>query len=226
MLDCIFEKYDRVIVLDTETTGINCKTEQIIELAAVALDSDGVRREMDDLIQLSDGKRLSQEITELTHITEQMLHTQGVPKRLAAEHFCELLQGGKALVCAFNAQFDFTFLFFFLQRLGMADALKGIEMLDVLTVYKDRKPYPHRLFNAISAYAVEAQNTHRAIDDAIAAMLVLEAMREEKDDIMHYVNLFGFNPKYGVSGPRIGSIHYAPQQYDPQYPLYELYQPV
>ena len=96
-------------------------------------------------------------------------------------------------------------------------------MLDILTVYKDRRPYPHKLKNAIESYNVAAENSHRAVDDAMAALLVLEAMREEHDDLMQYRNLFGFNPKYGVAGPRIGSIHYAPQKYDPELPLYALY---
>lgn len=226
MLDSIFEHYDTVVVLDTETTGIRCKSDEIIELAAVALDNSGKSREMDELIFLSEGKTLPPMISELTGITPQMLHDRGKSKQFAAERFCELLSSPRTLVAAFNAQFDLTFLYYFLARLNMADRLKGLEFLDVLTVYKDRKPYPHKLKNAIEAYAVEARNTHRAVDDALAALLVLEAMREERDDLMQYRNLFGFHPKYGVSGPRISSVHYAPQSFDPEAPLYALYAPV
>ena len=50
----------------------------------------------------------------------------------------------------------------------------------------------------------------------------MEAMELEKDDILRYVNLFGYNPKYGISGKPIGSITYKPQQFDPVCPLYEL----
>ena len=39
----------------------------------------------------------------------------------------------------------------------------------------------------------------------------LDAMAREEDDLLRYVNLFGYNPKYGVSGPRISSITYLPQ---------------
>lgn len=226
MLDSIFEQYDTVVVLDTETTGINCKRDEIIELAAVALDSSGKKREMDDLIFLSEGKTLPPMITDLTGITPQMLHDRGRSKQFAAERFVELLSSPNTLVAAFNAQFDLTFLYYFLARLGMADCLKGLGLLDILTVYKDRQPYPHKLKNAIEAYGVDARNSHRAVDDAMAALLVLEAMREERDDLMEYRNLFGFHPKYGVSGPRISSVHYAPQGFDPEVPLYALYTPV
>ena len=222
MLDSIFEQYDRVVVLDTETTGIDCRRDEIIELAAVALGPNGVEEEMDDLIRLTPGRRLPQQIVELTGITEQML-AGGMEKPQAASRFCQLIAPERTMLAAFNAQFDFTFLYFYLARLGMAESLKDKGMLDILTVYKDRKPYPHKLKNAIESYGVTAENSHRAVDDAMAALLVLEAMRAERDDLMQYRNLFGFNPKYGVSGPRIGSIHYAPQQYDPELPLYALY---
>ena len=35
MLDRIFEAYDAVLVLDTETTGISCRKDEIIELAVL-----------------------------------------------------------------------------------------------------------------------------------------------------------------------------------------------
>ena len=49
MLDSIFTQYDRVVVLDTETTGIDCRRDEIIELAAVAV---GVVRRLRPLRRL------------------------------------------------------------------------------------------------------------------------------------------------------------------------------
>ena len=95
------------------------------------------------------------------------------------------------------------------------------KMLDAMTVYKDRREYPHKLENAIEAYGLHGQNTHRAIDDARATLELLDAMASEEDDILHYVNLFGYNPKYGVSGPRISSVTYRPQSLFPKGKLYE-----
>ena len=90
-----------------------------------------------------------------------------------------------------------------------------------MTVYKDRRPYPHKLQNAIDAYGLLTQNTHRAVDDARATLELLYAMAEERDDLGRYVNLFGFNPKYGAPKPRIASIRYVPQGYQETQPLYE-----
>ena len=48
----------------------------------------------------------------------------------------------------------------------------------------------------------------------------MEVMEQEKQDLISYVNLFGYNPKYGVPRPPIRSITYKPQYYNPAAPLY------
>ena len=50
----------------------------------------------------------------------------------------------------------------------------------------------------------------------------LEAMAAERDDLDRYVDLFGYSPKYGVSGRRIASVEYRPQPYQRVRPLYEV----
>jgi DNA polymerase-3 subunit epsilon len=47
-------------------------------------------------------------------------------------------------------------------------------------------------------------------------------MGKEEDNLHHYVNLFGYNPKYGISGQKISSVRYLPQKYDSIKKLYEL----
>ena len=202
MLDSLFTSFERIVVLDTETTGVDCKKDEIIELAAASVTPAGVESEMDVFIRLSEGRTLPPMITQLTGITPQQLEQEGVEKWEAAAQFAAAISHPNTLLVAYNAQFDLCFLYYFLARLELADALKGVKMLDAMTVYKDRREYPHKLQSAIDAYGVPTQNTHRAVDDAKAALEVLEAMGREQDDLMEYINLFGYNPKYGVSGPR------------------------
>ena len=130
---------------------------------------------------------------------------------------------GNTLLLAYNAHFDLSFLFYMLLRDGDPAVLKGKDKLDLLTVYRDRRAYPHRLCNAIEQYDLQDRvtNSHRAIDDVRATVEVLRAMGTERDDLERYVDLFGYSPKYGVSGPRIGSVRYLPQ-HEGQPPLYEL----
>lgn len=218
----LFREFDQIVVLDTETTGILHKKDEIIELAALRCDAAGLQEEMDLFIRLSPGKDLPPMISDLTGITEEMLLREGVSKQEAAKRFVSMLRSPNTLVVAYNAQFDLCFLFYFLARLDMADALKGIKMLDAMTVYKDRREFPHKLANAIEAYSLQGENTHRAIDDTKATLELLHAMAQEEDDLLNYINLFGYNPKYGVSGQKISSVNYRPQGFRPNGKLYSM----
>ncbi|MBR0144495.1 MAG: 3'-5' exonuclease [Clostridia bacterium] len=220
MFDRLFREFDQILVLDTETTGISPVRDEIIELGMASLSPRG-EVEADFLIALSEGKLLPPEITRLTGITPARLASEGVPKAEAAEAFAAMIGEKKTLIAAYNAQFDLNFLFYFLKREGKADSLRGVRFLDILTVYRDRMPYPHRLGDAVNAYRLATPNTHRALDDVHAAVAVMAAMEAEKDDLARYVNLFGVHPKYGLSGRPIGSVTYRKQEFDPAAPLYE-----
>ena len=214
----IIEKYDKFVIFDTETTGLDFARDEIIEFSAVVLEAkDGkavVTQEYDNLITLTPGNRVPANITALTGISNEDIAQRGIPKAQLCQDIAHMI-GGNTLLLAYNAHFDLSFLFYLLLRNGDPTILKGKDKLDLLTVYKDRRPFPHKLCNAIEAYGLQGQvvNSHRAIDDVLATVAVMEAMAVEKDDLEHYVNLFGYNPKYGIDGKPIGSVTYKPQRF-------------
>ena len=214
----IQEKYDKFVIFDTETTGLDFARDEIIEFSAVELQVQGdqvvITREYDNLVSLSPGNTVPPEITQLTGISTQDILERGVPKAQVCQDIAQMFSGN-TLLLAYNAHFDLSFLFYLLLRNGDPTILKGKDKLDLLTVYKDRRPFPHKLCNAIEAYGLSGKvvNSHRAIDDVIATVAVMEAMAAEKDDLECYVNLFGYNAKYGISGKPIGSVTYKPQRY-------------
>ena len=226
-LQQLFEKYDRLVLFDTETTGLQYSRDEIIEFAAVVVEQQNgeavVVQEYDELITLSPGNFVPPVIQKLTGITDQDIAQRGIPKAQVCQDIAQMLQGN-VLLLAYNAHFDLSFLFYLLLRNGDPGILKGKDKLDLLTVYKDRHSYPHKLCNAIEVYGLSGQvvNSHRAVDDVIATVAVMKAMEDEKDDFLSYVNLFGYNPKYGVEGKPIGSVTYKPQKFDPVAPLYEI----
>lgn len=212
----LFEKHDAVIVFDTETSGLDPNTDQIIELAAVRLrpGDDGaatVDNQLDLFIRLPEGAHLPQEIIDLTHITDEMIASEGVDSQEAAERFCTLIGEGRTILAAHNAQFDLSFI----RRLLSGKNINKPDFLDTLTVYKDRRAYPHRLENAINEYKLteKVQNSHRAIDDVLALVEVMRAMSDERDDLKEYLNVFGYNPKYGPPSQRIRGIRYHAQPF-------------
>ena len=225
MLDSLFAAYDRLVLFDTETTGLAYSRDEIIEFAAVVVEQRNgeptVVQEYDELIALSPGGFVPPMIQQLTGISNEDLRSRGIPKTRLCCDIARMI-AGKTLLLAYNAHFDLSFLFYLLLREGDPTILKGKDKLDLLTVYKDRHSYPHKLCNAIEVYGLadKVVNSHRAVDDVLATVEVMKAMELERADLECYVNLFGYNPKYGIEGKPIGSVTYKPQRYDPPAPLY------
>ena len=221
----LFARYDRLVIFDTETTGLDFSRDEIIEFAAVVVEHRGGKAEIieeyDELIALSPGGFVPPEIVKLTGITNEDIRERGISKTRLCCDIARMI-GGNTLLLAYNAHFDLSFLYYLLLRSGDPMILKGKDKLDLLTVYKDRRSYPHKLCNAIEAYGLSDQvvNSHRAVDDVIATVAVMLEMEKERDDLHNYVNLFGYNPKYGISGKAIGSVTYKPQGYHETTPLY------
>lgn len=226
-LRSLFQKYDRILVFDTETTGLRFESDHIIQFSSVTLAlSEGSvvsSQAYDRLLSLPQGLRVPPEIEKLTGITTEELEQKGIPGEQAAQEIAGLM-AGNTLLAAYNAHFDLSFLFHFFSRYGDTGCLRGKDKLDLLTVYRDRRDYPHKLCNAIEAYGLQDQveNSHRADQDALATAYVMAAMEEEREDLLDYVNLFGFIPKFGPPRRPIRSVTYRPQPYHPTEPLYQL----
>lgn len=206
----------KYVSFDTETTGLDHEKCRIIELAAEVFDENyNIIDRMDTFIKLPEKENLPERITEITNITDEMLLTEGVEEVVAAKCFAEMINGDDVTIIAHNACFDIAFVMDMFNR-SYPQAVKLLEKanyIDTLTISKDRKLYPHKLQDMIDHYGLEAQNSHRAIDDAHAVTVLFKALRAEKDDISEYINVFGYNPKYGVYARTLEKITYASQPY-------------
>ena len=225
-INALFEQYDRLFLFDTETTGLDFMRDEIIEFAAIVVElRDGiptVTEEYDELISLTPGNTIPLKIQQLTGITNEDVLSRGIPKDRLCTDIARMVSGN-TLLLAYNAHFDLSFLFYLLLRSGDPAVLKGKDKLDLLTVYKDRRDFPHKLCNAIESYGLSGKvvNSHRAVDDVLATLEVMKEMDAEKPDLLHYVNLFGYHPTYGLGSKPIGSVTYKPQPTPARHPLYE-----
>lgn len=204
----------RIVYFDTETTGVKPGKDHIIELALLVYDDGELTEEYDEFIQI-DGK-LPSKIVELTGITDEMLKDDGVAAKDAAAKIITVLKKDSVWV-AHNTQFDLLFIYNLLKEYfdeeDILDKLSKVKWLDTLTIFKDRAGYPHRLENMVEHYKLKDVRFHRAIDDARALKECLKELKLERNDIKEYVNLFGYNPKYGVTGEKFQFITYARQPY-------------
>lgn len=202
----------KTIYFDTETSGLDCRNCKIIELAML-IDEDGQITEYDEFVDI--GEPLHPKITRITGITNSMLANDGEKEEIVAQELKDNMTPG-TLMIAHNCQFDLLFVYHLLKRHFPDEAdeiVSNVDWLDTLSVLKDRKEYPHKLIDAVEHYRLEKVNFHRAIDDTKALYLVTQEMINERDDLYLYINEFGYNPKYGVSGPRFPFIEYKRQPY-------------
>lgn len=233
--------YKYLISLDTETTGLNPKTCSIIELAFEVYENIDNKFKLIDstdcFVKLNDGEKLPKEIIELTGITDEVLENEGISKLDAALKLLNYFKrDGKKLFIAYNAKFDKDFVAYHLYNLKKENLIdydfKDIDFLDVMTIYKDRAPFPSKLNSAIIHYNLQdkVKNSHRAIDDTNASTCVLYQMALENDDIDKYINLFGYNPKYILNISKNDKVTYKPQSFISEFerskgkkvkPLYE-----
>ncbi len=204
----------KIIFFDTETTGLNFLSCKIIELAMLTVENGEIVEEYDEFVDI--GEKLDAKITEITSITDEMLSDYGVYEYIIAEDLKERLTPG-TLMIAHNCQFDLLFVYFLLKRHfpdEADDIIANLNWIDTVTVLKDRKEYPHKLIDAVKHYGIEEVNFHRAIDDTKALYNVTLAMKDERNDLKEYINIFGYNPKYGISGKEFSFIEYKRQYFN------------
>lgn len=203
----------RVIFFDTETSGLDCRDCKIIELAMLTVEDGEIVEEYDKFINI--GQALSPTVINLTGITNDMLRNEGHSEDVIARDLKERLTKGTVMI-AHNAQFDLSFVYFLLKRHYPLEAdgiVKNVDWIDTVTVLKDRKKYPHKLVDAVHHYKIDDVNYHRAIDDTKALYEVTLAMKEERNDLGEYINLFGYNPKYGPGHFTFSFIEYKSQPF-------------
>lgn len=205
----------RLVFFDTETSGLDPVVDRIIEIALLVVEEGSVKVKLDKFIKHD--FQISDRIQELTGISNELLDELGDSEEFVASMVFDLLSEG-SLMIAHNCQFDLNFLYQLLCRyysVGVVDELfASMEWLDTLTVFKDRKGYPHKLVDMCNYYGIRDIRFHRALDDTLALSKCVKALNRERNDLVAYFNVFGFNPKYGVSGEEFSFIRYVPQEFN------------
>lgn len=101
-------------VFDVETTGLSCRRDRIVELAALRIDKDGVESTFHTLIH--PGRPIPPCTTRVHHITDEMVADAPHFPRIGHD-FLKFIAG--STLVAHNARFDLGFLQESLARSGL-----------------------------------------------------------------------------------------------------------
>ncbi len=163
---------DNYVVIDLEMTGLNAKTDKIIELGAVRI-RNGKKAETFSLI-VNPKRELSEQITELTGITNEMVQ-QGEDEDTAVARFLDFLEDD--VLVGQNLIFDYGFL-----KQWAVNHKQPLEKYAVDTLKLARKFLPEEqkknLESLCEYFKITRQNAHRALDDAIETWQIFEKLKE------------------------------------------------
>lgn len=175
-----------VIILDTETTGINPFEDKIVELAAINLHTDLTFETL-----VNPGRDIPPEAMAIHHITEWMVEGKPDPAK-AHEDFVAWAanSAGLPIFAAHNAKFD---------RGMMAPYLKGISLRWLCTMKCAKVLWPNapgfsnqvlRYWLGLKPQIPEGLAPHRAMYDIICTREILRVQLQQAslDDLLDWSN--------------------------------------
>lgn len=160
-------KESTFVVFDTETTGFDPNKEQIIEIGAVKVNSQGdVLQRFSRFIKLYRIAKLPEKIKELVNISDNMLELQGGEVHDVIEEFINFI--GDSYLVAQNAKFDISFMAaYFLQNHRTTYSRVCFDTINFGKAIKPNQP-SYRLSVLAPMFGVEYDSNahHRADYDA------------------------------------------------------------
>ena len=149
------------------------KTDQILEIGGVKVTDGKITDTFSALVHPT--CPIPEEITKLTGITEEMA-ALGEPVEKAMEDF--LIFSENLVFLGHNLSFDYSFLKQAAVNMGKKLDRKGIDTLSIA-----RKFLPSDQKKTLAAlkqkFGIETKQTHRAYEDALAAALIYEKLKEQ-----------------------------------------------
>ena len=194
---------ERIVVFDTETTGLNFQNDRLTEIGAVEI----VDGEVGEIFKtfVNPKMKISAKITELTGIDDSMVLDAPLEGK-ALKSFLEFVDG--AVLVAHNASFDYNFLKQTAKR----------NNLDFNPTVIDTLPLSKALYKGLPKYTLDRLvkhlklgefNHHRAFDDALILSKVFVKMVEalKKDYLIENVEEINVKLKGEIDYKRQNMFH-------------------
>lgn len=152
---------DEFIVFDLETTGFNLLKDRIIQIGAVKVRGLQIQESFKTFV--NSGKVISQEITNLTSITNEDIKN-APSENQAIEKFMEFC-GQEPILVAHNASFDISFIKALLRRNQVDFKFSSFDTLLLSRIIVPNKR-SYKLENIANHFKINQKAAHTADDDA------------------------------------------------------------
>jgi len=187
--DCDRSFTDTFVAIDIETTSLSPLTGTIIEFGAVKIKDGQVVESFSELVD--PGKAIGETTTNITGITNDMLSG----KRKIAEVMPDFLKFiGDAPLIAHNANFDYNFIQYECEKLGLSLNNVYVDTLELSKLALDGLK-KFKLDTVAKHLNINMGSHHRATDDAnTCGMIFIKIAEQMKNE--GYTKLSDFNIKY------------------------------
>ena len=175
---------DRYIAFDVETTGLNERSDRIIEVGAVLFENGQPTKKFSSLVNAEIDVPYSATVINL--ITTDMVRAAPSETTVYAQlaDFLGDALDGATIICAHNARFDISFLSEALERLGYNAKLSYIDTLSLSRIMI-RGLRSYKLQTIAYYFEIENEQEHRADSDAEVCGMILSKLLSLRDDITH-----------------------------------------
>lgn len=166
-----FDVTDDYTVIDFETTGLDPKIDEIIEIGAIRVRNGEIEEKFTSLVKPK--KKLTPQITALTGITNDMLKNAPKIKQIFPE-FIKFI--GNDVLVAHNAPFDISFLEKYIFGKLQNNYIDTLE----LSRLKNSDIYSHKLSHLAKYYNISKSQDHRALSDCHITYKLYERIKNRK----------------------------------------------
>ena len=178
----------RIVVFDTETTGLNTATDDIIQIAAIEIVNGKLGETFE--VYMNTDKSLAE--TEPIHqISKAFLKDNGISASAGLSRFIEFV--GNSAVVAHNLDYDYNILLSNLSRHKQSqDICLNNKCFDTLDITK--RCYPklqsYKLEKLLVQFELEGANSHNALDDVKATANLIQFLIAEMNKTANRQRLF------------------------------------
>ncbi len=177
------------IVFDIETTGLSPQNDRITEIGAVKIKNGEIIETFSELINPKIS--IPDNIQKLTGITNNMVFNKPLIKEILPK-FVEFI--GDCPLVAHNAPFDWGFINYNAQKLGIKIANSVIDTLQLSRILLPQLK-KHKLNIICEHLNIKLENHHRASDDATATAFMfinfIEKLKEKNLTDIEHINSIG-----------------------------------
>ena len=172
---------EKFIAFDTETTGLDPEKDGIVELGAVVFEHGVPTETFQSYVNA--GIRISEEVSALNHITNEMLQAAPTEEIIYPElmRFLGTAAKGETMICGHVAAFDLSFLCKTLGWLGITANFRFVDTRQLATQIPE---LTHHSLAAVAEYFnVPHEHAHQAKEDALTSGQIFCKMLERNRNV-------------------------------------------